>query len=71
MRVNGRVRRVGNSLGLILPKDEVERHGIVEGDIVELEVERKTNLEELFGSLVFQKETLELKGEAREGWGDE
>lgn len=70
MRVKGRVRRVGNSLGIVIPKEEVKRHGINEGYVVELEVERKTNLKELFGSLKFSKETQELKEEAKRGWGE-
>lgn len=60
---------MGNSLGLIIPKEEVERHKIVEGDVVELEVERKANMRELFGALKFKEETQELKEEARRGWG--
>ena len=69
MRVRGTVRRIGNSLGVIIPKDEVKRHGISEGDLVELDVERRTNLRELFGSLNFSEGTQTLKDEARSGWG--
>lgn len=69
MRIRGRVRRMGNSLGLVIPKKEVERHKIAEGDVVELEVEKKANIRELFGTLKFREETQELKEEARKGWG--
>lgn len=68
MRVQGRVRRIGNSLGVVIPSDEVERHGISEGDLVELEVERKVNLKQFFGSLKFSKGTQQMKEEARSGW---
>ncbi|MBI2936912.1 MAG: AbrB/MazE/SpoVT family DNA-binding domain-containing protein [Thaumarchaeota archaeon] len=70
MRVRGRVRRVGNSLGVVIPKDEAERHNLAEGDLVELEVERRINLEEMFGSLKFSKSTQQMKEESRAGWGD-
>jgi antitoxin component of MazEF toxin-antitoxin module len=60
---------MGNSLGLVIPKKEVERHKIAEGDVVELEVEKKANIRELFGTLKFREETQELKEEARKGWG--
>jgi antitoxin component of MazEF toxin-antitoxin module len=68
MRVQSRVRRIGNSLGIVIPSDEVERHGISEGDLVELEVERKINLKQSFGSLKFSKGTQQMKEEARSGW---
>jgi antitoxin component of MazEF toxin-antitoxin module len=70
MRVRGRIRKMGNSLGLIIPKDEVERHKLAEGDIVELEVERRANVRELFGALKFKEETQKLKDEARRGWNE-
>ena len=64
------MRRIGNSLGLVIPKDEAARHGLVEGDIVDLEVKKRTNLGELFGAFKFSKTAQELKDEARKGWGD-
>ena len=70
MRVRGVVRRIGNSLGLIIPSEEVERHKIREGDVVELEVEKRASLREIFGSLKFPKSSQEMKDEARAEWGD-
>ncbi len=70
MRVHGIVRRIGNSLGLIIPSEEVERHKLKEGDVVELEVEKRVNLREMFGTLQFPKSTQEMKDEARAEWGD-
>lgn len=70
MRVRGRIRRIGNSLGIIVPKEEVRRHGIAEGDMVELEIERKVDLKEMFGSLKFRTTTQGMKEEARSGWGE-
>ncbi len=68
MHVRSVVRRIGNSLGIVIPKDQVARHRIKAGDVVELEVERRDNLRELFGSLRFSKSTQRLKEEARAGW---
>ncbi len=65
MRVRGVVRKIGNSLGLIIPSEEAARHKIKEGEVVELEVEKRVNLREMFGSLQFQKTTQEMKDEAR------
>ncbi len=68
--MHGIVRRIGNSLGLIIPSEEVERHKLKEGDVVELEVEKRVNLREMFGTLQFPKSTQEMKNETRAEWGD-
>ena len=69
MRVRGRVTRIGDSLGIVIPK-EVKRHGLKEGDAVDLDVEKRVNLQKLFGSVKFSKAAQDLKNEARRGWGD-
>ncbi len=70
MKVVAKVRKFGNSLGVVIPSEEATRHGIVVGDEVQLEVEKKTNLRELFGSIKFSKTAQEMKDEDREAWGD-
>jgi antitoxin component of MazEF toxin-antitoxin module len=70
MRLKARVTRIGNSLGILIPSEEAKRHGIVAGDSVEIEVEKRSNMRELFGSVSFSKSSQELKDEAREGWRD-
>lgn len=43
-------RKWGNSLGIVLPKDEAEKLNIQEGDKVIVEIKKKTNpLKELYG----------------------
>jgi len=69
MKVSARVRRIGGSLGVIIQADEAKQRGLAEGDVVELEIERKTNPRALFGKFTFSKTTQELKDEARAGWG--
>ena len=69
MKVTARVRRLGNSLGVIIQADEAKKHGLAEGDVVELEIERKLDPGRLFGKYTFSKTTQELKDEARAGWG--
>jgi antitoxin component of MazEF toxin-antitoxin module len=64
------VKRIGNSLGVLIPKEVVERTGIREGDSVEIQLTRKVNLREMFGAVKFSKSSQELKDEMRGGWGD-
>lgn len=70
MRISARVRRIGNSLGIIIPKQEVVDEKIEEGDLVEVEVLRCTSLKEMFGSVKFRKTAQELKDETRREWGE-
>lgn len=46
-----RLRRVGNSLGFVLPKDLVKAKGLKADDAVRVEVEATPKLEEVVGSL--------------------
>lgn len=64
------VKRIGNSLGVLIPREVVERTGIMEGDTVEIEVTRKVNLREMYGAVSFVKSSQELKDELRGEWGD-
>jgi len=70
MKVTAKIRRIGNSLGLIIPKEEVSRKKLKEGDVVEIEVLRRTHMKEMFGSIKFKRSSQELKDEARAGWGE-
>jgi len=70
MKVSARVRRIGNSLGIIIPREEVDMDNIKEGDLVEVEVLRCINVKEMFGSVKFRKTAQELKDEMRREWGE-
>jgi len=70
MKVSARVRKIGNSLGIIIPREEVDMGKIKEGDLVEVEVLRRINLKEIFGSAKFRKTAQELKDEMRREWGE-
>ncbi|MDG6922897.1 MAG: AbrB/MazE/SpoVT family DNA-binding domain-containing protein [Nitrososphaerota archaeon] len=70
MKVTTRVRRVGNSLSIVIPADEAKAHRIAEGDVVEIEIEKKINIKDLFGSVKFSKTAQEMKDEDRKAWGD-
>jgi len=70
MQVTGRVRRVGNSLSVVIPADKAKAEKITEGDVVEIELQRKVRIEDLFGSLKSRKSSQRAKDEARSGWGE-
>lgn len=70
MQVTARVRRVGNSLSIVIPADKAKVGKIAEGDIVQVEIQKKVNIQELFGSLKTRKDSQTAKDEAKSGWGE-
>ena len=70
MKVKATVRRIGNSLGVIIPSGEAASNRLAEGDSVEIEVTKRTSVKELFGTARFSRTAQKIKDEAREGWGE-
>ncbi|MFH1409810.1 MAG: AbrB/MazE/SpoVT family DNA-binding domain-containing protein [Nanoarchaeota archaeon] len=62
------VRKWGNSLGIILPKEFVEQKKIKENEKVQIEVVKKANISHLFGSLKTKMTGQQFKDQVREGW---
>ena len=46
-----RIRRIGNSLGVVIPKEEADRQGLTDGDEVELEVRKARTIGDVWGAL--------------------
>jgi len=67
LEVKAHLRRWGNSLGIVIPKDVVIREGLKEGDELEVKIRRIPSLESLFGKYRF-KNLQEVKDELRKGW---
>lgn len=51
MVLQTRLRRWGNSLGVIIPMEIVQEQGLTEGEEILIELTKKNTLLELFGSL--------------------
>ena len=70
-KIISKVRRVGNSLTVVIPAEEAKARQINEGDVVQIEIQRKVNIRDLFGSVRFSKTSQEMKEEDRKkGWGN-
>jgi len=66
MYVNLEVRRWGNSVGVVIPKEVVRKLHVKAGDQVVIDIQKRDNpLKELFGSMKFSKPTKELLAEVR------
>jgi len=69
--VLAKVKRWGNSLGLIVPAGVVKSQGIRDGDVIEVEIRRRSpSLEELGGTVEFKTDLGTLLREVEEGWED-
>ena len=73
MAITVTTKKWGNSIGVIIPKEVVEREGIKPEQQVSLEVKpMKNSLAELFGKFKTDKPTQQIKDELKkELWGKE
>ena len=66
-----KLKRWGNSLGLIVPAQAVREHGLREGDLVDVELKgRAATLESLSGTVHLHTTLDRLMREIKEGWDD-
>ena len=70
MAVEVKLRKWGNSIGVILPKELINKKNLKEDQTIIIEVVKKTDLSKVFGSLKHKKHISgqEFKDIAREGW---
>lgn len=70
MAIEVTVRKWGNSLGIILPKELVEQKRIKEDEKILVDVVKEADLSHFYGSLKGKLKLggQELKDMAREGW---
>ena len=61
------VRKWGNSLGVVIPSEEVSREGLKENDEVEIVIRKAVDIRQLFGKYKF-RDLQSVKDELREGW---
>lgn len=68
MHAKSKLKRWGNSYGVIVPKELIEKEGIKEGELVEISVRRTVDVRRLFGRYRF-KNLQAQKESMRKGWG--
>ncbi len=62
------VRKWGNSVGIVFPKEVVESRAIKADQKVVVEVTKKADLKTVYGSLPRKMSGQEFKDMVREGW---
>ena len=62
------VKKWGNSMGIVLPKEIVKNQGIKEGDEIVINVFKKGDLSDIFGTLKTKLTGQQLKDLSRRDW---
>ena len=68
MGIEIEVRKIGNSLGLILPKELVKERNLKVNEKVFVEIIKETKMSDVFGSLKRKISGQEFKDLTRKGW---
>ena len=68
--INVKVRKWGDSLAVIIPKDIAKQEKISTNDSIRIKLEKKMNFLDLFGIAKgkIKKSAQQLKNESRQGW---
>lgn len=73
-KVKVKAKRWGSSLGFIIPNEVAREQKIKEGDELEIELQKVTDIEKLFGIVRGKRQagmtTQQIKDELRAGWHD-
>jgi antitoxin component of MazEF toxin-antitoxin module len=67
MQGKSKLKRWGNSFGVVVPKEIVEKEGLKEGEEVEISVRKASDIKHLFGRYPFKDLQLQ-KERMRKGW---
>ena len=68
MAVEVTLRKWGNSVGIVFPKEFVKQRDLKPNQKIVVEVTRKADLSSIFGTLKTKMTAQEFKDLAREGW---
>jgi antitoxin component of MazEF toxin-antitoxin module len=66
--VEARVRKWGDSVAVIIPRDVAKSESINANDIVHFSIHKEHDLSDLFGKFKTRKTPQQLKDESRTGW---
>lgn len=69
MEIECRTRKFGGSIGIIIPRDVVEKEGIKPNQQIRVEIRKQVKVRDVFGLFADWKTPVQkLKDEARKGW---
>ena len=70
MAIQAKLKKWGNSFGVILPKALIEKRNLKEEDTITIEIVKEADISDIFGSLKSKRKLSgqEFKDLVREGW---
>jgi antitoxin component of MazEF toxin-antitoxin module len=68
MSFDATVRKIGNSVGVVFPKEYARSMNLQVNEKVRVNVVREADFSDIYGSLKAKKSTQKFKDEARAGW---
>jgi len=68
MEIEATTRRWGNSIGITLPKDLLQKEKIQENQKVIIDIKKVADIRKLRGLVSFKRNAQQIKDEMREGW---
>lgn len=68
MSFDATVRKIGNSVGVVFPKEYAKSMNLKVNEKVRLNVVREADFSDVYGSLKAGKSAQKFKDEARAGW---
>lgn len=68
--MQGKIKKWGNSYGVLISKEEVGKRNIEEGEEVSIEIKKKYDLSPLFGFCKFKRPIKEIMADIKEGYND-
>lgn len=71
VRFSGKIKRWGNSYGILLSKQEIERNKFQENQEVIIDMHTHSDVSDLFGTIKFNKKISELTKEIDEGYDND
>ena len=64
------LKKWGNSLAIIIPREIARQKNLSEDDRVSIEIFKEADFDDVFGSLKTNSTGQEFKDEAKKGWKD-
>jgi len=68
MAIEATIKKWGNSFGILLPKDFIERQGLQENEVISVQVVKKADITKSFGTIHRKISGQDFKDMVRQGW---
>ncbi len=65
-----KLKKWGNSYGLLVSREEVKNLNIKENETITIEIKKKYDLSQLFGFCKFKRSVKEIMNEIKEGYDE-